>query len=253
MYAIMNIDSTTKTSKDVMLFSSDDWYSWLDYIQSSVLSHLWKYFDPDKKEMYDEPEMPSRPTIETNEPEPEPETDSISISSTQTVGATPRATAAQEKKYQKNLENYYQEFAIFEDLRTYWERYMDTELRLRNKIRETVHIHKSASLLAERSVRQWLTDLRTSTAPSEFTYKESIRTAYTRLMSYGFEIWPPRGPAEWLAKWETLMVRSENHKVPIRNWLEDVSLVWMRVPDLTVYFTTIELKILEEKTVGYKY
>lgn len=272
----MASNPTAKTLKEIVLSTPNDWFPWIEYIQSIVDPELWPYFDPDGDEEYHRPEMPPRPIIQTNSPASAPVPTPFSTTSTQTAGVTTRAnlaaiaaaaaaaasssslavppppTAAQEKEHQKNLDYYYKDFAIYKEFERKWERYRDAELKLRNRIHETVNVNKSAALLARKSVREWLITLRSSTAPSKAIYKQSIRTEYIRLMHNGFDIWPPGGPADWLAKWETLMVRSETHHEPIPNWLDDVVLVWVKVPELMVYFRTIEIEIQKE-TADYQY
>ncbi|MCJ1349688.1 hypothetical protein MMC31_007929, partial [Peltigera leucophlebia] len=56
----------------------------------------------------------------------------------------------------------------------------------------------------------------------------------------------PNRPSAWLGKWENLIYRAKQYDEPLPNWLEDVNMVWQRVPDLHVYFKTIELNIQEE-------
>lgn len=71
-------------------------------------------------------------------------------------------------------------------------------------------------------------------------------------MSVGLLEWSTNS-SNWLAKWEDLVYRAKQYKEAPPNWLEDVSMVWQRVPDLSVYFKNIELDIQQEKVAEYLY
>ncbi|MCJ1346700.1 hypothetical protein MMC31_004918 [Peltigera leucophlebia] len=117
------------------------------------------------------------------------------------------------------MEIYFKRHNIYRDTIRQWEKYNEWEAKLRERILATVAQQKAASLVAQNSVRQWLTDLKGSTQPPKASVKQNIRVEYSKLMGYD---------------------------EPLPNWLEDISMVWQRVPDLHVYFKTIELDIQEE-------
>ena len=53
------------------------------------------------------------------------------------------------------------------------------------------------------SDRDWLINLKASTAPLDATYSRIICIAYQKFDVKGFQDWPTDGPSDWLAKWET--------------------------------------------------
>lgn len=110
---------------------------------------------------------------------------------------------------------------------------------------------KAAKLRADLPVRTWLKDLKASTAPPENVTKRSISVEYHRFIGYGNREWPSDGPSNWLAKWEEILTRAEQFGVSFDNWLTDVSTVWREVPELAVYFRTVERKVIEGKEDKY--
>lgn len=64
---------------------------------------------------------------------------------------------------------------------------------------------------------------------------------------------PSGGPGTWLATWEDLLYRAAQQGKPFDDWLEEVSLVWIRVPDLSHFFHTVEDDVRDEDTDRYTY
>ena len=139
----------------------------------------------------------------------------------------------------------------YKDAKENWKVYHAAQLKLQEKILETVTKQKAAKLRADLPVRTWLRDLKASTAPPENVTKRSISVEYHRFIGYGNREWPSGGPSNWLAKWEELLTRAEQFGVSFDNWLTDVSTVWGEVPELAVYFRTVEGKVIEGKEAKY--
>ena len=140
---------------------------------------------------------------------------------------------------------------VHRDAKKEWEYYHAIQTKLRDKIQATVAKQKAARLRANLPVRTWLKDLKASSAPPEATTKRSISVEYHRLMNIGFTEWPTGGPGAWLAIWENLICWAERFDVTLENWLNDVSLVWQRVPGVAGYFDEVERKVVQGK--HYKY
>lgn len=63
--------------------------------------------------------------------------------------------------------------------------------------------------------------------------------------------WPSGRPTIWLAKWEELLNQAEQYDEPLQTWLQNVCLVWEQVPDLTVYFSHVQIALEEGNTAKY--
>ncbi|MCJ1344268.1 hypothetical protein MMC31_002471 [Peltigera leucophlebia] len=85
-----------------------------------------------------------------------------------------------------------------------WEKYNEWEAKLRERILATVAQQKAASLVAQNSVRQWLTDFKGLTQPPKASVKQNIRVEYSKLMG-----------------WEDLIYRAKQYDEPLPKWLKD--------------------------------
>ncbi|MCJ1264005.1 hypothetical protein MMC22_003876 [Lobaria immixta] len=159
----------------------------------------------------------------------------------------PEQRAAREAKFDKEFDRYTKRHQIWRDAKTGWETFHSVQLRLREKILATIGKQKGAKLRADLPVRTWLSDLKASTAPPENVTKCSISVEYHRFIGYGQPEWLSSGLSTWLAKWEKLLSRAEQCGVSFNNWLTDVSTMWGEVPELVVYFRTVERKVIEGK------
>ena len=65
--------------------------------------------------------------------------------------------------------------------------------------------------------------------------------------------WPSGGPRNWLATWEDLLYRTAQQGKPFDDWLEDVSLAWIWVQNLSHFFHIVEDDITNEETERYSY
>lgn len=62
-----------------------------------------------------------------------------------------------------------------------------------------VFILKARLLTSEKSIQQWFIDLKSSTAPTTTTTRQTIKTKYKKLINTRLENWPMGDPAKWLA------------------------------------------------------
>lgn len=260
-----------KSTQDIVLFNQQGYHQWYDDVRGSVASHLWPYFDPESEAVYPVPVAPVPPasstiadsTISTGI---STEAESSTAASSQTVpgtqGTSARAASIslateatlfsrRPKPYKEDMEYYFKLHTIYRDDLKQWEKFNEAEARLRDKIRKTVAPEKLAPLSASRPVREWLKDLKASTAPTRGTVRQNIWIDYQRFMMNGLIDWPSGGPGNWLAKWEDLVYRAREFEEPLPNWLSDVSLVWQKVPDLMFEFKAIERDIRNEEVGDY--
>lgn len=235
--------ASTRAAKDVILSDSSTYYQWYENTRGFVPNHLWRYFDPESNAVFIEPIEPVEPVNESSSSHPSRSVASGTRASTETLE---QQSQREDQHYRERMEIYFKRHNIYRDTIRQWEKYNEWEAKLRERILATVAQQKAASLVAQNSVRQWLTDLKGSTQPPKASVKQNIRVEYSKLMGVGLLEWPSNGPSAWLGKWEDLIYRAKQYDEPLPNWLEDVSMVWQRVPDLHVYFKTIELDIQEE-------
>lgn len=159
--------------------------------------------------------------------------------------------AARLARNQREDEQYYKRYSLYRDDKKDWSEYNKVESKLQQRLISTVAPSKRAPLRTIYSVRQWLTELRNSTALPAETIKQGIQSEYQKLMSVALADWPSGGPNTWLGKWEKIHNDSVQFDEPIRTWLRDVCQVWERVPDLTVYISNIKLDIRSGNTAAH--
>lgn len=70
---------------------------------------------------------------------------------------------------------YFKLHTIFRDDKREWSRFCEIESKVRESIEKTVLRLKAAPLNSEKSVWQWLVDLKQSRAPTKSTTKQSIK------------------------------------------------------------------------------
>lgn len=129
-----------------------------------------------------------------------------------------------------------------------WDSFNTVEAKLRRTILETVAPHKKSLLRSIYSVRQWLQSLKTTTSLPDSTIRQNIQIEYRKFVNVAFLDWPLGGPFNWLAKWEQLTNQAERYNEPLPTWSGDVCLVWERVPALSVYIHTVQMRIQENDT-----
>ena len=240
-------NTAAKAAKDLILSNPSTYHQWFANLRGAVPNHLWPYFDPEYDAMFVEPVPPIEPVNKPVNNLPRvgaaSGTRASAVSGSRAATETPEQQTAREAQYEKRMEPYFKRHTIYRDNLRQWEKYNECEAKLRERILGTVAQQKAAPLVPQNTVRKWLIDLKASTEPPKATVKQSIRVEYQRLMSVGFVEWPTGGPNNWLANWEDLVYRAKQYDEPLLNWLTDVSMVWQQVPDLNVYFKTVEIDI----------
>ena len=158
----MSSSSTTpKTAKDVVLGDPSNFDQWYSNIKDAVPGHLWRYFYPDGNAVAVEPAPPIAPVREEALPLPPVAASGPSTRSSQTLGETPDQQAAREHtRYKEQLDTYSKLHTIYRDDRIQWEKCLETDLKLRDRIKATISKLKAAPLVTGNSTRQWLIDLR---------------------------------------------------------------------------------------------
>ena len=161
--------TTAQSLKDVILSDPSTFDQWYDNIRGSVPENLWRYFNTESDDVYDEPIAPVRPV---NEPPPD-------------QNEAPQSRKARADRNKDAMEIFYKEFGIHEFERRKWAKYLDVEAELRDRIQATVAHQKKAKLRATLTVRDWLTDLKALTALPLRKIKQNIQFEYRRLMDVG--------------------------------------------------------------------
>ena len=128
--------------------------------------HLWKYFDPDSVAVITEPVPPVNPVDDPPLERAEP----------------PQVRETREARNNRKDDIYYKDYSIFREDERKWDKYLDIDAKLRERIQSMVSPQKKASLRTIDSVRQWLIELRNSTALPVETIKQNIQTEYQILM-----------------------------------------------------------------------
>ncbi|MCJ1426395.1 hypothetical protein MMC29_004298 [Sticta canariensis] len=170
--------TTAKTAKDIILGDSSTYNQWYSNIKDSVPSHLWRYFDPVGNAVFTEPVPPIQPVCEEALPLPPVAASGHSTRSSQTLGETPDQQAARENaRYREQLDTYSKLHAIYRDDRIQWEKYCETDSKLRDRIKATISKLKAGPLSSENPTHQWLVDLRRSSAPTAATTRQTVKGA----------------------------------------------------------------------------
>ncbi|MCJ1426264.1 hypothetical protein MMC29_004167 [Sticta canariensis] len=193
------------------------------------------YFDPDSVAVYTEPVPPVKPVDEPPLKRVEPS----------------QVRKAREARNERKEYIYYELRNHFRYDEEAWEKYLDMDAKLRERIQSTVAPHKKASLPTTYSVRQSLIELRKSTALPVETIRQKIQTEYQKFMGVALHDWPSRGPTNWLAEWEFLINLATRYEEPLPSWLSDICLVWERVSDLAFYFSDVQISIQKNDTAEY--
>ena len=94
----------------------------------------------------------------------------------------PQVRKAREARNERKESIYYQLLDIFTYKESAWEKYLDMDAKLRERIQSTVAPHKKASLPTTNSVRQSLIELRKSTAIPVETIRKNIRRDYQKFI-----------------------------------------------------------------------
>ena len=230
----MSASSSNPKGDRTILADPVTWDNWLEETRASVPRTHWTLFDPDSNAVMLEPIAP----VLVEEPPPEEPENNI-------------VRAARLARNQREDDQYYKRYSLYRDDKKDWSEYQKIESKLQERIISTVAPSKRAPLRTIYSVRQWLTELRNSTALPAETIKQGIQSEYQKLMTVALADWPSGGPNTWLGKWEKIHNDSIQFDEPLRTWLRDVCQVWERVPDLTVYISNIKLDIQRGNTAAH--
>jgi hypothetical protein len=193
------------TTKDVALEGPEQFHTWFLAIKGSVPRDLWKYFDPETEDEFDEPEPITLGTIR-------PGVTSITAFNTT------------ERNQYTSLRTIYNHEV------SQYQRFLSEEAKLRNKILNTVPESKKPQLRDDKTVRDWITNLKTSTKPTDAQMKDIVRARHRTLLGAKYVEWPTGGPEKWLSEWEKLMADCETWCPALYDdWASDFNLVWGEV------------------------
>ena len=199
--------SASSSTKEVVLEGPEQFHTWFLSIKGSVPRDLWKYFDPETDDEFDEPEPVTLETIR------------------QGVTSLAAFTSAERSQY-TSLRTIYNH-----DVSQY-QRFLSEEAKLRNKILNTVPESKKPQLQDDQDVRGWIMNLQTSTKPTDTQMKDIVRARHRTLLGAKYVEWPTGGPEKWLTDWQKLMVDCETWcEALYEDWASDFNLVWGEVPD----------------------
>jgi hypothetical protein len=198
--------SASSSTKEVILEGPEQFHTWFLSIKGSVPRDLWKYFDPETDDEFDEPEPVTLETIR------------------QGVTSLTAFTSAERSQY-TSLRTIYNH-----DVSQY-QRFLSEEAKLRNKILNTVPESKKPQLQDDQDVRDWITNLQTSTKPTDTQMKDIVRARHRTLLGAKYVEWPTAGPEKWLTDWQKLMVDCKTWcEALYEDWASDFNLVWGEVP-----------------------
>ena len=182
----MSVSASSKGDRTI-LSDPINWDNWFKKIRVSVFRTYWTFFDPDSNAVMLEPIAP----VLIEEPTPEEPKNNI-------------VRAARLTRNQREEDRYYKRYSLYRDDKKDWSEYLKVESKLQEQIISSVAPSKRAPLQTIYSTRQWLTELRNSTAFPAETIKQGIQSEYQNLMSVALADWPSGGPNTWLQKWEKL-------------------------------------------------
>ena len=134
--------TTALTASNVVLEKPEQFHKWMLMIEGLVPRDLWKYFNPDTANNFDEPKPVTYDTIRP------------SAQSLTALNATERSQyTTLRAAYSFDMSQY--------------QRFLSEEAKLRNKILSTVAEAKKTQLPTNRPVKTWLTNLYISTKPTD--------------------------------------------------------------------------------------
>jgi hypothetical protein len=172
------------TANAVVLEGPDQFHTWFSMVKGSVPRDLWRYFDPDTADEYFEP-LP------------------VTFDSIRQGAQSLAALTAAERTQYTSLRT------IYNHDMTQFQRFLSEESKLRSKILSTVTESRKAQLQADKSVRTWITNLQTSTKPTDAQMKDIVRARHRAMLGAKYVDWPAGGPDKWLTEWQKLMADCE--------------------------------------------
>ena len=195
------------TDTKITLIHSEDWEQWFNELQAHVSDELWPYIRPDGevRDLREEPPQPKTTDFEPN-------------------ARTYATLSAQNQKAYDNARRYYDQ-----DMR-YYSRQRDQIKKARAYIMLTVSASKKIMLKPEKSVREWIQQLKQDTEPAKgYMILQTKRRYHNTLRSF-----KTNKLSQWLDEWEAIMVEAIEHDLPeIMNesWLRDLAQLMRQVSD----------------------
>lgn len=198
--------TTTAAFNDISLEGPEHYHSWFSNIKGSVPEDLWKYFDPETADEFNEPEAITVATLREG------------ATGVRDLSATERTLYAQLR-------------TVYNNELTQYQRYLNEKAKLRTKLLSTVPGQRRVLLPAEESVRQWISNLQVATKPSDTHMKDITKAKHRSMMTTKFVDWPSGGPEKWLLEWHKLMMDCRKWSPAVySDWASDFNLVWGEVP-----------------------
>ena len=138
---------------------------------------LWKYVDPASAEEYEEPEE-------------------VKFDMVKEGARLLRELSNPEKMIYLNLKS------DAKTKRLQYQQYLTKETKVRGKIMSTTTMATKAFLQEDKSVRQWIISLQSTTMPTDGQMTDIIRARHQKVVGSRFIAWPMGGPYKWLDKWQ---------------------------------------------------
>ena len=196
----------TAAVNDIVLEGPEHYHSWFSNIKGSIPEDLWKYFDPETTNEFNEPEAITAATLRAG------------ATRLEHLSATERTLFAQLR-------------TIYNNELTQYQRYLNEKAKLRTKLLSTVPEQRRVLLPAEESIRQWISNLQVATKPSDTHMKDVTKAKHRSMMTTKFVDWPSSGPEKWLLEWHKLMMDCRKWSQAVySDWASDFNLVWGEVP-----------------------
>ena len=123
----------TAAVNDIVLEGPEHYHSWFSNIKGSIPEDLWKYFDPETTNEFNEPEAITAATLRAG------------ATRLEHLSATERTLFAQLR-------------TIYNNELTQYQRYLNEKAKLRTKLLSTVPEQRRVLLPAEESIRQWISN-----------------------------------------------------------------------------------------------
>jgi hypothetical protein len=195
----------TTAVKDIVLEGPEHYHIWFANIQGSVPEDLWKYFDPEATDEFNEPANITVATLR------------------QGATSIEQLTAADRTLYTQLRTGYNIEL-------TQYQRYLNEKAKLRTKLLTTIPEEKMVLLPAGESIREWISNITLATKPSDTHMKDVTKSKHRSMMTAKFVEWPSAGPEKWLLGWLKLMVDCKKWSPALyTDWVSDFNLVWGEV------------------------
>jgi len=196
----------TTAFNDIPLEGPEHYHSWFSNIKGSVPEDLWKYFDPETTDEFNEPEAITVATLREG------------ATGLQQLSATERTLYAQLR-------------TIYNNELIQYQRYLNEKAKLRTRLLGTIPKQKRVLLPADEPIRQWISNLQIATKPSDAHMRDVTKAKHRSMMTTKFVDWPSGGPEKWLLEWHKLMMDCRNWSPAVySDWASDFNLVWGEVP-----------------------